>query len=131
MVKYYIGGIFKLSKNEIFVFGSNLAGRHGKGAALTARSKYGAEYGVGSGSTGRCYAIPTKDRNLNTLSLDYIQDQINTFKQVANYNSTYNFMVTKVGCGLAGYLDYEIAPLFKESPSNCFFSTDWQNYLEN
>ncbi len=60
------------TSGEIFVFGSNLAGRHGRGAALVAAKRFGAAYGVGSGITGQCYAIPTKDEDLHTLSLETI-----------------------------------------------------------
>ena len=66
--------------NQIFVFGSNLAGRHGKGAALAAHKNYGAEYGVGIGRTGMCYAIPTKDKNFVTLSISASVWPISSFQ---------------------------------------------------
>lgn len=103
----------------IFVFGSNLAGRHGKGAALYARQHYGAEYGVGVGRTGNAYAVPTKDEHLQTLPLDVIAVHVDCFLEYANAHSQLAFYVTRVGCGLAGYRDEDIAPLFKLAPINC------------
>jgi hypothetical protein len=93
----------------IFVFGSNLAGRHGKGAALHARRYRGAIYGQGAGLQGESYAIPTKDANLRTLALEEIQRHVDGFKS----------FVTPVGCGLAGYSPGQIAPMFKGAPANC------------
>ncbi len=110
---------------EIFVFGSNLAGRHGKGAALTARKDYGAVYGVGVGLTGRSYAIPTKDHYLGILPLPVIELHVMRFKQFAKENPQYTFKVTRVGCGLAGYTDEDIAPMFKGCPSNCILPEGW------
>ena len=98
--------------NTIFVFGSNEAGRHGKGAALTARSKYGARYGQGSGRQGNSYAIPTKDKHLNTLPIPYIKHYIEKFCWYAKNNPDLNFNVTRIGCGLAGYKESDIRPLF-------------------
>lgn len=109
----------------IFVFGSNLAGRHGKGAALTAMRDWGAEYGVGVGRTGDAYAIPTKDRNIRTRLLDDINADVEDFIEYATNNPTLEFFVTRVGCGLAGYKDYQIAPMFKDAPSNCILPKEW------
>ena len=110
---------------EIFVFGSNLAGRHGKGAALEARKKYGAVYGIGVGITGNSYAIPTKGYNLEVLSLDIIAEHVSKFKEFARVNTGYTFRVTRIGCGLAGYSDVQIAPLFHNSPCNCILPEGW------
>ncbi len=104
---------------NVFVFGSNLAGRHGKGAALTALQVYGAKYGVGEGRTGNSYAIPTKDRNLNVLPLQSIQESVKTFLEYARSHSYIHFMVTPIGCGLAGYKPHQIAPFFRDAPPNC------------
>jgi hypothetical protein len=98
--------------NEIFVFGSNEAGRHGKGAALTARSKYGARYGQGSGRQGDSYAIPTKDKHLNTLPIEYIKPYVIKFCEYAFDHPELKFYVTRIGCGLAGYKEKDIRPLF-------------------
>lgn len=131
--QYYtkeIKSALDLAENEIFVFGSNLAGRHGAGAAKFAREQLGAEYGVGHSFTGRCYALPTKDYEIKTLDLDHIRDYIELFVSTAILLEDEKFYITKVGCGYAGYKDSEIAPLFIGSPSNCRFHLDWKIYLE-
>lgn len=110
---------------KIFVFGSNLAGRHGKGAALYARQHYGAAYGVGKGRTGNSYAIPTKDRNLPTLPLDVIEAYCFAFIEHARANPRDIFLVTPVGTGLAGYSVHDIAPFFANMPSNCEYADSW------
>lgn len=110
---------------EIFVFGSNLAGRHGKGAALTARETYGAEYGIGGGRTGDSYAIPTKGHRLEVLELSIIKRYIDEFIEYAKSHPELRFIVTNVGCGLAGYRPEQIAPMFSESPMNCRFSLEF------
>lgn len=112
--------------NEIFVFGSNLAGRHGKGAALDACKKYGAVYGVGVGLTGGSYAIPTKGFKLEVLPLEVITTYVEQFKKFAAENPQYTFKVTRIGCGLAGYTDIQIAPIFKDSPANCTLPEGWR-----
>lgn len=109
----------------IFVFGSNLAGRHGKGAALFARQERGAVYGVGQGRTGNAYAIPTKDANLRVLPLSEIATHVQAFIAYAHRNPTLQFEVTRIGCGLAGYRDEQIAPLFAKAPSNCLMPREW------
>jgi len=109
----------------IFVFGSNLAGRHGKGAAADARRLHGAEYGVGEGRTGNAYAIPTKDHRLMTRPLDDIRASVETFKAYARDNASLTFHVTRVGCGLAGYRDHQIAPMFFDAPDNCVLPPEW------
>lgn len=111
--------ITKLEPNEIFVFGSNLAGRHGAGAALTAYRKFGAKMGQGSGLMGQSYGIPTKDENLKTLPLYRIERNILVFLWFAFRHPELRFLVTEIGCGLAGYKPSEIGPLFgKETPDN-------------
>jgi len=103
---------------EIFVFGSNLAGRHGRGAALHARKHHGARYGQGAGLQGLSYGIPTKDRDIKVLPLAQITEHVETFKDFARSNPDMTFKVTLIGCGLAGYSPREIGPLFKGSPDN-------------
>jgi len=100
-----------LTDGHVFVFGSNLAGRHGAGAAKLACDRFGAEYGVGQGPTGRCYAIPTKDRQIRTLSLNQIADYVKAFASHA-VETDGTFLVTEIGCGLAGYEPHHIAPMF-------------------
>lgn len=111
----------------IFVFGSNLAGRHGKGAALFALQNHGAEYGVGIGRTGNAFAIPTKDDNLCTLPLDSICRYVNGFIEYAKEHPKLEFQVTKIGCGLAGYQESDIAPLFNDAPENCHLPDGWRS----
>lgn len=104
---------------EIFVFGSNLAGRHGKGAALHARQHYGAEYGVGEGRTGNAYAIPTKDADIRAMRVSRIERYVVRFLIYARAHPELTFMVPAVGCGLAGHTPAQIAPLFRDAPENC------------
>ena len=112
---------------KIFVFGSNLAGRHGKGAALHARLNHGAEYGRACGRTGNAYALPTKDRYIRTLPLESIQHYVNLFLSYAREHQELTFEVTRVGCGLAGYSDSDIAPMFKNAPDNCELPEGWRD----
>lgn len=113
----------------VFVFGSNLAGRHGKGAALHARKHHGAEYGVGVGRTGNAYAIPTKDSAITTLPLAQIEPFVRQFIDYASAHQGLNFEVTRIGCGLAGYTDEQIAPLFQGAPDNCQLPEGWRSLL--
>jgi hypothetical protein len=109
---------------DIFVFGSNLAGRHGLGGALHAKQQHGAIYGQGIGLQGRSYAIPTKDHDIKTLSLNQITYYINDFITFARANDELNFNVTRIGCGLAGYnWIKDILPIFNSQklPSNINF----------
>ena len=100
---------------EIFVFGSNLAGRHGAGAAKFALDNHGAIYGVGVGLQGDSYGIPTKDQNIETLPLSYIKVYVNQFIEFAKYTPNLIFNVTAIGCGLAGYTPLQIAPMFSSA----------------
>lgn len=103
----------------IFVFGSNLAGRHGAGAARVAWTTHGAQYGRGVGHIGNSYAIPTKDRDLKSLHLDEIAYYIRIFIQYAKLNPDLYFYITPIGCGLAGFTPELIAPFFRNVPDNC------------
>jgi hypothetical protein len=111
--------------NAIFVFGSNLAGRHGAGAALTARKTYGAIYGQATGLQGRSYAIPTKDEHLRTLPLSRIAPYVAEFTSYARAHPDRQFFLTRIGCGLAGYRDHQIAPLFAGTPANVIRPDAW------
>jgi hypothetical protein len=115
------------TRGEIFVFGSNLAGRHGAGAARVAL-QFGAEFGKGNGLVGNSYAIPTKDEKLKTLPIDRIINYISVFIQFTRQNPDKSFFVTRVGCGLAGYQNSQIAPLFRGAV-NCSFPDTWQYHL--
>lgn len=100
---------------QIFVFGSNLAGRHGAGAAKFAVENYGAKYGQGVGLQGSSYGIPTKDFNVITLPLSKIKPYVEEFIEFAKTHPELKFNVTKIGCGLAGYKVTDIAPMFVEA----------------
>ena len=119
--------------NMIFVFGSNEAGIHGAGAAKYAMNNKGACWGLGVGLAGHSYAIPTKDKNLRTLSLDsinkYVQDFIIFCEKEKKSDDSIKFQITRIGCGLAGCNDSQIAPMFFNAPSNCFFDEAWKPYL--
>lgn len=107
--------INKLLDNQIFVFGSNLSGRHGKGAAKTALI-WGAKWGQSKGLQGKTYGIPTKDASIKrTLSIDEIKVFVDEFIEFAKSNQDLTFLVTEIGCGLAGLKPKEVAPLFKEA----------------
>ncbi len=99
--------ITELKEGEIFVFGSNKEGMHGDGAARIAYKEFGAIWGEGVGMTGRCYAIPTMDG-----SLDIIRKHVDDFTEYAAAHPELTFLVTRIGCGIAGWRDSEIAPLF-------------------
>lgn len=103
--------IAKLGENEIFVFGSNIQGAHGGGAAWFAHKAFGAEWGVGEGLTGRTYALPTMEGEAS------LQKAVNNFIACAKAHPELTFLVTAVGCGIAGYTPDEVAPLFKEATS--------------
>lgn len=116
-----------------FVFGSNLAGRHGAGAALHARKHYGAVYGIGIGPSlpgefGISYGIPTKNYVLKTLPLNAIHAEVIRFISFAEERRELLFKVTRIGCGLAGYANGDIAPMFAGAPSNCEFDPQWAPY---
>jgi hypothetical protein len=113
-----------MTATEILVFGSNLAGRHGKGAALAAVQQYGAIYGQGHGRQGNAYAIPTKGFGVGargtmpTLPLPMIQYFCRVFLDHARACPGDTFRVTPIGCGLAGYKPPQIAPFFNYAPIN-------------
>lgn len=121
-----------LEPNQIFVFGSNLAGRHGAGAARQALEKFGATWGDSRGFTGRSYALPTKDSFLQTLPLEKIAEEIRLFEQVATARCDLVFLVTEIGCGLAGYAPWQIAPLFsKILPANIWLPESFRRIRED
>ena len=99
--------ISELKDNEIFVFGSNLAGHHGGGAARLAYNRFGAIWGQGVGLQGQSYAIPTMQGGVET-----IKPYVDEFILFAEQHPEYKFLVTRIGCGIAGFRDEEIAPLF-------------------
>lgn len=119
--------------NTIWVFGSNLSGVHGAGAAKVALERFGAVSGAFGGLIGRSYAIPTKGRlqaGLPVLPLNDIARSIGNFVAVTRNRPDLNFFVTRVGCGLAGYKDFQIAPLFQGCNVNCSFPEEWRPWLD-
>lgn len=102
--------IRELKPNEVFVFGSNLKGYHGGGAARVAMNKFGAEWGNGVGLQGQSYAIPTMQGGVET-----IQPYVDEFIAFAKQHMQLTFFVTRIGCGIAGFRDEDIAPLFVEA----------------
>jgi len=102
--------ISKLAPNEVFVFGSNLMGQHGGGAAFYAMRHFGAIWGQGVGLQGQSYGIPTMQGGVETI-VPYVEE----FIAFAATRPDLTFLVTRIGCGIAGFRDEEIAPLFKEA----------------
>ena len=107
--RYTPDQINSLKENEIFVYGSNLQGFNGGGAAKYAQDHFGAKHGVGVGRNGQCYAIPTMDGSVNAIK-PYVDD----FIKYAAEHKDLEFLLTPIGCGIAGYTPKQIAPLFKE-----------------
>ena len=102
--------ITQLKADEVFVFGSNLAGMHGGGAAYVAFKKFGAVMGCGVGLRGQSYAIPTMQGGVET-----IKPYVDVFITFASAHPELFFYVTRIGCGIAGFRDKEIAPLFAKA----------------
>jgi hypothetical protein len=122
--------IEKLQPGEVFVFGSNQAGRHGKGAALTAKTLFGAKVGSGFGHEGQTFAIPTKDQMLHVLPLRVIQAYVEGFLEYAWKHPELTFLVTKIGCGLAKYNAYDIGKFFKGHPPNVILPREFAEVIE-
>jgi hypothetical protein len=116
--------------SAIFVFGSNLDGLHDAGAALVAKKQYGAQMGIGIGLNGNSYAIPTKISNFVSMTLPEINHSVMEFLEYAKQNPTKEFFVTRIGCGLAGYNNFQIAPMFKNCPENCSLPREWEDCLD-
>jgi hypothetical protein len=122
---------------NIFVFGSNLSGHHGRGAALTAKEKYGAKQHLCCGFQGQAYAIPTKgmrdeSRPANDkypiLDILEIEGYVERFLAKAKVHPEHTFLVTRIGCGLAGFTDEQMAPLFAGASDNCEFDPAWASF---
>jgi Na+-driven multidrug efflux pump len=114
---------------HIFVFGSNVMGVHGAGAAELAHRRYGARMGVGEGLTGRCYALPTVGANYKRMSLDEVRLHVAHFLVVAFRQASHTFHLTPVGCGLAGFTPEDIAPMFRDAPPNVILPTEFLEVL--
>lgn len=131
----------------VYVFGSNTGGIHGGGAALAAYKKHGARWGMGYGHYGKSFAIPTKGHHIvqtrvpaadgltedpvigDTLPLEEIKQFVIGFLAYAKSHPSLQFQVTRIGCGLAGLKDEDIAPMFKDAPANCLFDSKWMDWL--
>lgn len=126
----------------VFVFGSNEMSTHGLGAAKHAEAYHGAKWGVGFGPSDyqtiasiglkknqvRSFAIPTKDWAIGRLPLRVIAFYVERFIAYCRHRKDLRFNVTRIGCGLAGYSDKDIAPMFKDAPENCILPDGWRNF---
>ena len=121
--------ITRLADNEVFIFGSNEGGHHGKGAALDAKLYFGAKNGVGFGLQGKSFGIPTKSADYRySLSISKIRTYVDKFREFVLENPELHFLITKIGTNLAGFTIAEIKPLFKEFKqiSNCSLPKEFQ-----
>lgn len=127
-LKYTPENITELEPDDIFVFGSNLAGMHLGGAARTAVEKFGAIMGQGVGIQGQSYAIPTMQGGVDT-----IKPYVDQFIDLAREWDQNTFYITRIGCGIAGFRDEEIAPLFRDALSlyNVRLPRRWVEILQN
>jgi hypothetical protein len=123
------GAVPDRSAGYIWVFGSNLAGSHGGGAARVASDAFGAVHGVGVGRTGFSYAIPTINRYGDPLTVTQIGEFVTIFLAYAKIHAELKFWVTRVGCGIAGNDDRVIAPFFAQAPQNCDLPDAWRHLL--
>lgn len=119
--------ITSLKINEVFVFGSNLNGHHAGGAAYQAANHFGAEWGIGEGLTGQCYAFPTLDKNKEQLTYEQLLEARHKLFATARALPERSFLLTKVGCGIAGYDETYMKNLFVSqlTPKNLIKPEDW------
>lgn len=117
--------ITELKANEVFVFGSNLAGNHAGGAARQAAEQFDAEDGVGEGLTGQCYAFPTMDKQLKRLTARQVGKARTRFYKVVDSHPGLTFLLTKVGCGIAGFDETKIRKIFVNAPKNVIKPKGW------
>lgn len=117
--------IESLTPGEIFVFGSNAQGAHGAGAARTAYEKFGAVWGQGSGLQGQSYGIDTMS------GFEILQREVADFVSVARQHPDLTFLLTPVGCGIAGYSAQDVAPLFRDAPGNVELPDQFRAVIEN
>lgn len=118
--------VHKPDDSRIFVFGSNLLGIHGGGAAWYAKNKLGAVMGVAEGLTGDTYALPTCYRPGEPVTLEELRVYVDNFLNFASDNDDLQFFVSAVGCGIAGFNEDDVAPLFKNAPVNCDLPPGWR-----
>ncbi len=115
--------IDSLKENQIFVFGSNSYGDHAGGAAKQAHEQFGAEMGIANGLTGSCYAIDTMS------GFVALQRNVRQFIRVASSTPQLTYLLTRIGCGIAGYTDEQITPLFNNMPTNVILPDEWNPNL--
>jgi hypothetical protein len=118
-----------VARDMIFVFGSNLDGNHAGGAARFAHLQRGAEMGVGEGLTGSCYALPSVGHDFTGMSFETLKHHVDTFLAFAADRMDLDFQVTRIGCGIAGFRDKEVAQIFADATTNCLFDEMWRNLL--
>lgn len=119
------------SDKTTYVFESNVLGMYEKGSQLYARNKRNAATGIGEGITGTAYAIPTQDSPKQYMSLVEIGEHISVFLDFAMKNSDMLFQVNRIGCGVGGYTDSEIAPFFSNAPTNCMLPGIWSKLFNS
>jgi hypothetical protein len=130
-LRFHVDGTApKYTETDIFVFGANRQGRHGKGAALFAAVHFDAEEGVWDGRTGHAYAIPTKHSPRMSMIPAEVQPYVDKFLAYARAHRGLKFHVTRIGCGYAGMTDDQIAPMFRGATENCSFAREWAKYLQ-
>ena len=117
--------ITQLKDKEIFVFGSNMYGHHGGGAAKQAMDDFGAEWGINEGLTGQCYAFPTLEREMTKRGIRALENSRDRLFATARALPEYTFLLTKVGTGIAGYSEEEMIPLFQNAPANIVKPEGW------
>lgn len=130
MIRYHHDGSAPKT-GQVFVFGSNLSGIHGAGAAQAAHRQYSAVWGVAEGLTGRSYAIPTVKAHIaGSLTLEEIRPAVQRFLDFAAAHPQIDFFVTRIGCGLAGHKDADVAPMFASVPTNCSLPDTWEQHIK-
>ena len=117
--------VTRLEDGQVFVFGSNLAGKHGGGAAKFALENFGAEYGKGEGLQGKSYAFPTLDENLCKLSDQELTFSVWNLYHACQHNPERTFLLTKVGCGIAGFEESKMKSFFHNPPKNLVLPEGW------
>ncbi|MEQ1884685.1 MAG: hypothetical protein ABL967_06460 [Bryobacteraceae bacterium] len=122
--------ITHLKSNEVFVFGSNLGGRHAGGAAYLAAERFGAQEGVGEGLTGQSYAFPTLTASFEMVTMEALETSRDRLFATAQAHPEKTFLLTKVGCGIAGFREEQIRPLFRNPPENVVLPEDWSAALK-
>lgn len=118
-----------MTRQRIYTFGSNLAGIHGAGSALTAVRKHGAILKQGRGLQGNSYGIPTKNQFIRTRPLADIAPEVDSFVEFAASHPEMDFEIQNIGCLNAGYSPDQIAPMFVRAPANCYFSEEFAAVL--